>query len=414
MIRIGIVGCGRILAAHLRGYRLLRELGFEDFRITALCSRKEADAASYITRGQGPPQRLPVSDIPGDPLAVGDEYLSDFQDTSDVKTFTDYRRMIAEAPLDAVNDFSTHALHHQIAKAALDAGKHLLTQKPLAVTIKAARQMCEHADRSRVVFGVFENARFRPSVRHLHWLFHGGPGGMLQMLLSGNIARWWAPNRIVAETPWRHKLLEAGGITLDLGVHQFNVIRYLAGEVESVDGRVSVIEPRRVTIDNRGEVIHSIDCDADDTCFASFETVKGVCGSLSASWAGHGGPTTIGAGMVFHGTKGKASGDEFTDDAGTPQSLSNLYQSRADENTRQRDFPIPTDDNYALTQHDWLEAIRRTHQPEIDGWEGLKDLACAYAVLESSLASKRIRVEDVFEGRLETYQQPLNRRYGIE
>ncbi len=414
MIRIGIVGCGRILAAHLRGYRLLRELGFEDFRITALCSRQEADAASYITRGKGPPQRPPVSDIPGDPLAVGDEYLSDFQDTGDVKTFADYRRMIAEAPLDAVNDFSTHALHHQVAKAAFDAGKHLLTQKPLAVTIKAARQMCERADRSGVVFGVFENARFRPGVQHLHWLFHGGPGGRLQMILSGNIARWWAPNRIVAETPWRHKLLEAGGITLDLGVHQFNVIRHLAGEVKSVDGRVSVIEPRRVTIDPCGTVIDSLDCDADDTCFASFETVNGIFGSLSASWAGHGGPTMIGSGMVFHGTKGKASGDEFTDDAGTAQCLSNLYQSRADEYTRQRDFPIATDDNYTLTQHDWLESIRQNRQPEINGWEGLKDLACAYAVLESSLAGQRIGVEDVLEGRFDTYQQPLNRHYGIE
>src|SRR5438105_2569615 len=107
MIRIGIVGCGRILAAHLRGYRVLREAGFRDFQITALCARKSDDAEMYVRRGAGPPQRPAVSDLPGDPLAIGDEYLSDFQPEVDVEVFTDYREMIARGKIDAVNDFST-------------------------------------------------------------------------------------------------------------------------------------------------------------------------------------------------------------------------------------------------------------------------------------------------------------------
>ena len=77
MIRIGIVGCGRILAAHLEGYRLLREAGIDDFQITALCARKEADALGYVKPDEQFPQRKPVSDIPGDPLAIGPIYLSD-------------------------------------------------------------------------------------------------------------------------------------------------------------------------------------------------------------------------------------------------------------------------------------------------------------------------------------------------
>ena len=75
MIRIGIVGCGRILAAHLEGYKLLREAGIDDFEITALCSRKANDAQSYVKRGEGPTQRPAVSSIPGDPLAVSEQYL---------------------------------------------------------------------------------------------------------------------------------------------------------------------------------------------------------------------------------------------------------------------------------------------------------------------------------------------------
>ena len=125
MIRIGVVGCGRILAAHLRGYRRLREAGVDDFEITALCARKEADALGYVKRNGGFPQRKAVSDTPGDPLAVGEEYLSDFQPGVDVEIFTDYRKMIASGPVDAVNDFTTHGMHHLVAAEAFAHGKHL-------------------------------------------------------------------------------------------------------------------------------------------------------------------------------------------------------------------------------------------------------------------------------------------------
>src|SRR5260221_492285 len=63
-IRIGLVGAGRILPAHLRGYQLLRQAGIDNFRITAITSRTRRDAESFVTRDAGPSPRPPVSRQP--------------------------------------------------------------------------------------------------------------------------------------------------------------------------------------------------------------------------------------------------------------------------------------------------------------------------------------------------------------
>ncbi len=414
MIRIGIVGCGRILAAHLRGYRLLREAGVEDFQIAALCARKEEDARMYIRRGEGPPQRPPVSDIPGDPLAIGDEYLSDFQPDVPVEVYTDYRRMMAEAPIDAVNDFTTHELHHQVAQAAFEYGKHLLTQKPLAVSVAAARWMCQEAQRRGLVFGVFENFRQNEQTRYLTWAFGPqGPLGPLQMLYLGYVATWWAPDLVVAQTPWRHRRLEGGGLSLDLGVHFFDQIRQVAGEVTAICGQTAVVEPRRVIRDAQGNVVQQIDCDADDTFFAAFESTSGAVGNLCASWAGRGGPTRMGQGTVWYGAGGRVTGNEVTLADGTSAALDELFWSQAPEELKQRWFPLGLRDSFALNQLDWLQAIRQGTQPETSGQEGLRDLACAFAILESATAGRRVTVDEVLSGQANQYQQEIDRRYGF-
>lgn len=413
MIRIGIVGCGRILAAHLRGYRLLREAGVDDFRITALCARKEDDARMYLRRGADPPQRPAVSNIPGDPLAIGDEYLSDFQDGVDVEVYTDYREMIARAPIDAVNDFTTHALHHQVAHQALSHGKHLLTQKPLAVSMAAGRAMCQEAEARDLVFGVFENFRFAPQTRQLRWAFEAGPCGRVQMVLLGYVGVWWAPNKIVADTPWRHEKVQAGGISLDLGVHFFDQIAQVAGPIRWVCAETAVLEPRRVRHDARGHVVETIDCDADDTFFAGFATAGGATGTMFASWGGHGAPTLAGNGIVYYGQRGSVTGTQVTFDGGQTADLAELYQRGADPAQRQRLFPLGLDDSFALSQLDWLDAVRCRRPPETSGREGLRDLAAAFAILESAHCGRRVEVDEVLSGELREYQRPIDAAFGL-
>ena len=415
MIRIGIIGCGRILAAHLEGYRILREAGVDNFEITALCSRKAEDAQGYVKRGEGPPQRKPVSDIPGDPLAVGDQYLSDFQPDTEVEVFTDYRDLIASDRVDAINDFTIHSLHHQIAELAFAAGKHVLSQKPLAVTMEGARRMCEQAEAAGVTFGVFENLRFDQGVRHQHWAFSDdGPAGELQMAVMGNIGTWWAPDLIVAETPWRHELVQGGGMALDLGPHFFDMIRYIGGgEIVSVTAQTQVVEPTRYLLRD-GERVDPVSCDADDTFYAHFELESGAAGTMFGSWGGHGTNTVLGDGPVFYGSKGRVTGDRIQLDGQEEQSLASLYEANASAEMKERHFPLGLTNDFALSQLDWIRAIEDGAQPECSGAEGLRDLACAYAVVESDLAGREVSVAEVESGELREYQKPIDAKFGLE
>lgn len=407
MIQIGIVGCGRIMAAHLRGYRLLRAAGVDDFRITALCSLSEEEARMYVRRGKGPPQRPAVSHFAGDPLAVADEYCSDFQSDVEVHVYTDFRRMMAEAPITAVNDFTSHALHHQVAEAALTAGKDLLTEKPMAVTVLAARRMCELADAGNRVLGVFQSGRYMPRTRHLRWLFESGLVGKPQIALMGSVALRWAPDRIVADTPWRHRRVEAGGITLDVGVHRFDLIRHLMGDIRDIQARTAMVEPVRF---GSGEQVL---CDAEDTVYASFETVGGATGELLASWAGRGGPTLLGAGEVFYASRGCVSGDEVTFEDGAMAGLAEVYEQGCPAARKAQDFPLGLTDTFALAQYEWLQAVRERRPSATSGREALASLACAFTALESAKAGRRVEVADVLSGRIDEYQRELNEHYRI-
>jgi 1,5-anhydro-D-fructose reductase (1,5-anhydro-D-mannitol-forming) len=413
MIRIGIVGCGRILAAHLRGYRFLREAGFGDFEITALCARKAPDAEMYVRRGSGPPQRPACSNLEGDPLAIGDEYLSDFQPETDVKIYTDYREMIAQGPIDAVNDFSTHALHHQVAAEAFRHGKALLSQKPLAITVAAARQMCEEAERRKLTFAVFENFRQSAGTRHLKWAFDSGLAGRLQMFLLGYAGVWWAPDMIVADTPWRHERSEAGGISLDLGVHFFDQLRYIGGEIKTISAHTSVLEPRRFRRDPKGNVVETVECDADDTFVAHLEMENGAVGSAFASWGGHGAATKTGDGTVYYGSKAKFGGGRVTFDGAAQTKLADQYAADAPKELQAEHFPRDVTDSFALNQLNWLEAVKSGGTAETSGREGLRDLASAYAILESAAAGRPVAVDDVLSGRIRAAQQELDVRFGL-
>jgi 1,5-anhydro-D-fructose reductase (1,5-anhydro-D-mannitol-forming) len=414
LVRLGVVGGARILPAHLRGIKFLLDAGIANLRITALCSRNIDDAATFRQRGEGPPPRPPVSSNPNDPLAAPHMYVADLHPDTVPAIYDDWRRMLDDDNVDAVLVLAPVGLHHKVALDCLAAGKHVLIEKPFAISVRAGRAIVDTARQRGLVASVAENLRYLPGPRASNWLIQQGLIGTPQLWVSGGIGNDWSPNRIVARTPWRHRKLEAGGGgTIDIGVHLFHLIRYLMGPVDEVSAYVATLEPERFTCDDSGAVIETVRNEVDDAFFANLRFASGAMGTAFWSWAGHGEPNGLTADPYVSGTTGCLKGDEVVLDDGFRGKALDLYTRRAPVDLRQKQFPSGIRDGFALEMLDFLRAIGTGQPMEASGEEGLNDLATSYSVLESATINRPVKVADVLSGAVAVYQEEIDTFYGL-
>jgi len=367
-INVALVGCGRIIPAHLWGYKELEEKNIVDVRIKVLVARKVSDALRFGRRGEGPPPRSPIGG-PGDPLRAPHVWVEDFQKDVEVEVYDDYRRMLENADIAAVDVYSSVFSHHSIALDSIAAGKHVMLEKPMAVTVNACKKIVDAARANNVRLAVAEVVRFDVGTRVAKWAIENGYIGEPQMIVQNNV---FARKPLVSSSPttskastevhWRQsKLLGGGGVFFDMGVHHFDAIRYLCGEVEEVSGLIRTMGQTENAAD------HPI---VDDTYFCHFKLEKGAIGIISFSTAGHGESSSIDGGRVIYGSKGCLKGDMIITDNGERMLFSDILKHEIPDSMKEKYFPGGITEWFALETLDWLRSIKEERDPEVSGVEG--------------------------------------------
>jgi len=408
-VNVGLIGCGRIMPAHLHGYRILLKEGV-DVRIKALVARKKEDALRFRRRGEGPPPRTPIGP-PGDALVAPHVSVYDFQTDVDVEVYTDYKEMIRRGDIDAVDIYTPPHTHHSMVLDSLLAGKHVLVEKPISLTVKSGRIMIDAAKKARRVLGVAECGRYEPETRILKWIIDQGYIGTTQLMFTTILGGYWSPDKMAGATPWRHlKNVAAGGPTLDMGVHLFNAARYYCGEVEEVEGVTKTFEDFRVNRDGSGRIIEKVPGEVEDTFIAFTKFKNGTIGQFTFSWALHGEPSNLGT--LIYGSKGCIKDNILILDDGTRTPIKEIFEKNA-SNEKEKLFPMQITDSFALETLDFLTAIWEEKMMETNGKEGLRDLAASYAILEASRLGRSVKVDDVELGQLSGYEDEINAHYGI-
>lgn len=210
MVRVGIIGCGRISDLHAAGY-----LKNPRAKISAVC---DAD------------------------IGKAKEKAHEWG----VETYcTDYSALLADSTIDAVDIITPQRSHEVLALKAIEAGKHVSIQKPMTVDMNSADRMVAAAGASGKVFKLAENYVFYPPLVFAKRVIDDGligePTSMRIKFISGSSGGWDVP-----ASAWNWRIDEHikgfGMQTFDHGHHMWSVAWYLMGNVERVSAWIDSVD----------------------------------------------------------------------------------------------------------------------------------------------------------------------------
>lgn len=249
--RIALVGCGRISRNHFDAIAAVPGL-----RLTAVCDTAEERARQA-----------------GDALGV--------------PWFTSYEDLLREAPCDAVAVATPSGLHSAQGILAARAGKHVITEKPMAITLAQADALVRACDDATVHLFVVKQNRLNPAVQLLRRAIDKGRFGRIYV---ASTTVWWArPQEYYDQAPWRGTWALDGGAIMNQASHYVDLLQWLAGPVESVMAKTATLA-RRI--------------EAEDTGVAVLRFTNGALGCIQVTMLTY--PRNLEGSLTILGEKGAA------------------------------------------------------------------------------------------------------------
>ncbi|TDC59402.1 Gfo/Idh/MocA family oxidoreductase [Micromonospora sp. KC207] len=219
-----------------------------------------------------------------EPILVGrnESRLRDIAERHGLTDFTtDLTAALARDDVEVYFDAQLTQQREKAVRQAIDAGRHIYTEKPLAEDSAAAVELARAADAAGVRTGVVQDKLFLPGLRKLKRLIDGGFFGRI-LSVRGEFGYWvfegdWQP----AQRPsWNYRAEDGGGIVMDMFPHWHYVLEELFARVRAVSCVTATHIPRRV--DEAGRPYPAT---ADDAAYGVFELDGGIIAQINSSWA---------------------------------------------------------------------------------------------------------------------------------
>ncbi|HYC52459.1 MAG TPA: Gfo/Idh/MocA family oxidoreductase, partial [Gemmatimonadaceae bacterium] len=169
-----------------------------------------------------------------------------------VPFFTNYGDMLARADADVVSICTPSGMHSAHGVAAARAGRHVITEKPMSITLEQADALVEACDSNDVRLFVVKQNRLNPSVQLLRRAVDKGRFG--RIYLANTTVRWHRPQEYYDAAPWRGTWEFDGGAFMNQASHYVDLIQWLVGPVESVIAKTAT-QARRIEAEDSGVAV---------------------------------------------------------------------------------------------------------------------------------------------------------------
>jgi len=288
--------------------------------------------------------------------------------------YTDYKKMLERPDIDVVSICTPSGLRGQIAIDAAAAGKHIVAEKPLEVTLEKADAMIEACDKAGVKLAVIMQNRFLDGLQSLKQDIEKGAFGRL--VLGDSYVKWYRSQSYYDAGGWRGTwALDGGGALMNQAIHYVDLLQWLMGPVESIAGYAATLT-RRIEV--------------EDTAVACLKFKSGALGVIEACTSSYPGSS---ARIEIRGEKGTAIAEdgylkyrsvegeeEFRSDSAKASGASDPAAIGCIGHIRQI--------------ADMVEAIRENRDPMVDGREARKAVEIILGIYESSKTGKVIRISE--------------------
>jgi len=295
--------------------------------------------------------------------ASSETRLNDVADRYGFPTTTDVARAIADPAVDALVILTPANAHLPIAEAAFAAGKHVLCEKPLEVSIERGAQLIEAGRRAGRRLGICLQHRFRPASRRLHEVLRSGALGEVQAATM--LVPWWRPQSYYDE-PGRGVLArDGGGVLITQAIHSLDLFRWLLGIARVEAAQVRTTALHRMETEDYAAALLRLDNGAPGTIVATVAAYPGSPESLHIIGS-RGSARLDGGNLRIALIDG---GEEtFIDPSGTGSGASVMAFSH---------------EAHRAVLSDFLDAIEQDRDPAIPGEEALATQRVIEAILKT-------------------------------